>query len=347
MAAMFDVLKECLSIACARGASDLHISVGIPPTVRLNGELIALESPPITPDDTNKMIRDVLSDEQLMRLEANGELDFSYSIPKLSRFRVNAFRQRSCYSLAFRVIPQNVPDLASLRLPDVLNSLCRKPHGLFLVTGPTGSGKSTTLAALVDDMNKSIRRHIITLEDPIEYLHKHNRCIIQQREIGNDTKSFSLGLRSALREDPDVILVGEMRDLETIRTALTAAETGHLVLATLHTNDAVSTVDRIIDVFPAEQQGQIRIQLASELVAVVSQRLFPTPDYSGRRVATEIMINNKAISHLIREKKIYQIPSVIQVNRAQNMQTMASCVQDMLARREIAGESVETFLLRG
>lgn len=344
---MINILKECLNIACKRNASDLHISVGIPPTIRLNGELIALDRPPLTPAQTNEMVRGILSEEQLKKLEADGELDFSYSIPKLSRFRVNAFRQRSCYSLAFRVIPQNVPDLASLQLPDVLTSLCHRPHGLFLVTGPTGSGKSTTLAALVDDMNKSMRRHIITLEDPIEYLHSHNQCIIQQREIGNDTHSFAFGLRSALREDPDVILVGEMRDLETIRTALTAAETGHLVLATLHTNDAVSTVDRIIDVFPAGQQGQIRIQLASELVAVVSQRLFPTPDFSGRRVATEVMINNKAISHLIREKKIYQIPSVIQVNRAQGMQTMASCVQDMLVRREIASESVETFLLRG
>ncbi|MCQ2008507.1 type IV pilus twitching motility protein PilT [Sporolactobacillus sp. STSJ-5] len=344
---MIDFLKECLSIACTRGASDLHISVGIPPTIRLNGELMALDKPNVKPADTEEMVRAILSKPQMDKLEEHGELDFSFSIPRLSRFRVNAFRQRSCYSLAFRVIPQTVPNLASLQLPEVLTSLCQRPHGLFLVTGPTGSGKSTTLAALVDDMNRTMRRHIITLEDPIEYLHRHDRCIIQQREIGNDTHSFALGLRSALREDPDVILVGEMRDLETIRTALTAAETGHLVLATLHTNDAVSTIDRIIDVFPAEQQGQIRIQLAAELVSVVSQRLFPTPDHSGRRVATEVMINNKAISHLIREKKIYQIPSVIQVNRAQGMQTMASCVQDMLTRREIASESVETFLLRG
>lgn len=344
---MNDELIQYLRTACERKASDLHISVGIPPTVRINGELIALDAPVLRPEDTNEMVRELLSADQLAKFDANGELDFSYSIPKLSRFRVNAFKQRSCFSLAFRVIARKVPDLASLRLPDTLASLCERPHGLFLVTGPTGSGKSTTLAALVDNMNKHLRRHIITLEDPIEYLHRHDQCIIQQREIGNDTKSFALGLRAALREDPDVILVGEMRDLETIRTALTAAETGHLVLATLHTNDAVSTVDRIIDVFPAEQQGQIRIQLAAELVAVVSQRLFPTPDYSGRRVATELMINNKAISHLIREKKIYQIPSVIQFNRAQGMQTMASCIQNMLARREIAGESVENFLLRG
>ncbi|WP_010630292.1 type IV pilus twitching motility protein PilT [Sporolactobacillus vineae] len=344
---MNDELIQYLRTACERNASDLHISVGIPPTVRINGELIALDASVLRPEDTNGMVQEILSADQLTKLDADGELDFSYSIPKLSRFRVNAFKQRSCFSLAFRVIAQKVPDLASLRLPDILASLCERPHGLFLVTGPTGSGKSTTLAALVDNMNKHLRRHIITLEDPIEYLHRHDQCIIQQREIGNDTKSFALGLRAALREDPDVILVGEMRDLETIRTALTAAETGHLVLATLHTNDAVSTVDRIIDVFPAEQQGQIRIQLAAELVAVVSQRLFPTPDYSGRRVATELMINNKAVSHLIREKKIYQIPSVIQVNRAQGMQTMASCIQDMLARREIAGESVENYLLRG
>ncbi|RYL94724.1 type IV pilus twitching motility protein PilT [Sporolactobacillus sp. Y61] len=339
-------LKEWLIEACSRRASDLHVSVGIPPTIRLNGELVSLDLPPVTPSDTESAVQSLLADDQYHKLSKYGELDFSCSIPGLSRFRVNAFRQRNCYSLAFRVIPQHVPDLTSLQLPEVLASLCHRPHGLFLVTGPTGSGKSTTLAALVDDMNKNMRRHIITLEDPIEYLHRHNKCIIQQREIGNDTQSFSKGLRSALREDPDVILVGEMRDLETIRTALTAAETGHLVLATLHTNDAISTVDRIIDVFPPDQQGQIRIQLATELVAVVSQHLFPTPDYSGRRVATEVMINNKAISHLIREKKIYQIPSVIQMNRSAGMQTMASCIKDMLANRAIAAESVEKFLLK-
>ncbi|RYL87537.1 type IV pilus twitching motility protein PilT [Sporolactobacillus sp. THM7-4] len=343
---MMNTLMSWLTYACKQNASDLHISVGIPPMIRRNGLLSELDGPVITPEATESIIHSLLTARQLSMLEEQGELDFSYSVPKLSRFRVNAFRQRSCYSLAFRVIPQTVPDLDSLHLPEVLGAFVRHPHGLVLVTGPTGSGKSTTLAALVNDMNQKENRHIITLEDPIEYLHKHGHCIIQQREIGSDTRSFALGLRAALREDPDVILVGEMRDLETIRTALTAAETGHLVLATLHTNDAVSTIDRIIDVFPAEQQGQIRIQLAAELVAVVSQRLFPTPGLTGRRAATEIMVNNKAISHLIREKKIYQIPSVIQMSRAQGMHTMESCIHDMLLNREIASESVEPFLLK-
>lgn len=339
-------LTAWLTTAYQEKASDLHVSVGMPPAIRVNGMLRTLEQPAVKPADTLEMVRDILSDKQFEELSENGELDFSFSIHGLSRFRVNAFRQRSCYSLAFRLIPQRVPRLSSLHLPVVLERLCDRPHGLFLVTGPTGSGKSTTLAALIDNMNETMRRHIITLEDPIEYLHKHNKCIIQQREVGNDTESFALGLRAALRQDPDVIMVGEMRDLETIRTALTAAETGHLVLATLHTNDSVQTIDRIIDVFTADQQGQIRIQLAAELVAIVSQRLFPTADFTGRCVATEVLINNPAISHLIREKKIYQIPSVIQMNRSEGMQTMGNCVQELLARREIASESVDPYLLR-
>ncbi|WP_100488684.1 type IV pilus twitching motility protein PilT [Sporolactobacillus pectinivorans] len=343
---MINSLREYLETACERKASDLHISVGIPPTIRTNGELVALERPDITPEDTETMIRSILSDEQLAKLNSQGELDFSFSIPKLSRFRVNAFRQRSCLSLAFRVIPQNIPDLASLHLPDELRALSHRSHGLLLVTGPAGSGKSTTLAALVDDMNKNARKHVITLEDPIEYLHKHNQCIIQQREVGSDTQSFAVGLRAALREDPDVILVGELHDMDTIRTALTAAETGHLVLAAMHTSDAVSTVNRLIDIFPAEQQGQIRVQLAAELAAVISQRLFPTSDFSGRRVATEVMINNKNIGHLIREGKIYQIPSVIQVDHASGMQTMASCIQGLLARKAIATDAVVPLLKR-
>ncbi|MFT8870911.1 MAG: type IV pilus twitching motility protein PilT [Sporolactobacillus sp.] len=339
-------LTEWLSTAYDKHASDLHVSVGMAPTLRINGMLHALDQPAVRPADTAEMVRDILSDKQYAQLCERGELDFSFSIHGVSRFRVNAFRQRSCYSLAFRLIPQRVPRLSTLRMPPILEKLCTRAHGLFLVTGPTGSGKSTTLAALIDNMNQTQRRHIITLEDPIEYLHKHNKCIIQQREVGNDTQSFALGLRAALRQDPDVIMVGEMRDLETIRTALTAAETGHLVLATLHTNDSVQTIDRIIDVFTADQQGQVRIQLAAELIATVAQRLFPTPDYDARRVATEILINNPAVSHLIREKKIYQIPSVIQMNRAEGMQTMEACVQDLLVRREIASDAVEASLLR-
>ncbi|WP_141603888.1 type IV pilus twitching motility protein PilT [Terrilactibacillus laevilacticus] len=341
---MIKQLEEWLRTACERQASDLHLSIGVSPIIRINGELMPLDGPSINTRDTELLVQSILNDKQFDQLERDGEIDFSYSIPKVSRFRVNAYRQRSCYSLAFRVIPREIPTLQSLELPNVLETLCLRPHGLFLVTGPTGSGKSTTLAAIIDYLNRTVSRHIITLEDPIEYLHSHNKCIIQQREIGSDTHSFAFGLRSALRQDPDIILVGEMRDLETVRTALTAAETGHLVLATLHTNDAVSTIDRIIDIFPAEQQGQIRVQLASELVTVVSQRLFPTPDHKGRRAAVELMINNQAISHLIREKKIYQIPSVLQVNRAKGMQTMSNTIKEMVMKRLIASESIESLV---
>ncbi len=343
---MKDVLYEWLKTAFNRGASDLHLSVGIPPMLRINGELTALDQADLKPADTEALVKAILTADQYERLQRSGELDFSYGIPNLSRFRVNAYKQRSCFSLAFRMIPQSVPTLESLHLPGILKQLCHRPHGLVIVTGPTGSGKSTTLASMINYMNQTLSRHIITLEDPIEYLHSHNRCIIQQREVGFDTQSFALGLRAALRQDPDVILIGEIRDLETIQTALTAAETGHLVLGTLHTTDAMTTIDRIIDVFPPEQQGQVRIQLATELAGVISQRLFPTADYQSRRAATEIMINTSAVSHLIRQQKVYQIPSIIQMNQAAGMQTLEASIKELLRDGAIASEAAEPYLVK-
>lgn len=343
---MKEKLYEWLKQGEERGASDLHLSVGLTPTLRINGELTELNDIRLKPSDTEILVKEILTEDQQFRLNKQGELDFSYSIPNLSRFRVNAYRQRSCYSLAFRMIPRSVPTLESLYLPDILKQLCRRPHGLIIVTGPTGSGKSTTLAAMINYMNQTFRKHIITLEDPIEYLHNHQHCIIQQREVGFDTQSFPLGLRAALRQDPDIILIGEIRDLETIQTALTAAETGHLVLGTLHTNDAATTIDRIIDVFPSDQQTQIRIQLASELVGVISQRLFPTADYQHRRAAVEILLNTSAVSHLIRQQKVYQLPSVIQMNQSAGMQTMETAIHHLLRSGAIAAEAAEPYLVK-
>lgn len=260
---------------------------------------------------------------------------------------MNVFKQRGCISLAIRIVPTKIPTLEELQLPDVLKKMVTKPQGLILVTGPTGSGKSTTLAAMIDYMNKTMRKHIITLEDPIEYVHKHGGCIIDQREIGTDTNNFANGLRAALRQDPDVILVGEMRDLETIQTAITAAETGHLVFGTLHTSSAPATIDRIIDVFQPEQQTQIRIQLATVLVAIISQRLFPRAQQNGRIAATEILINNAAIANLIRNGKIHQIPSIMQTNRALGMHTLEANIKELVQQGFIAKESVEPYLQEG
>jgi twitching motility protein PilT len=276
--------------------------------------------------------------------EEKGELDFSYSVPGISRFRVNAYRQRTSVAIAIRIIPSRVPSLEELSLPPILNSLVDKPQGLILVTGPTGSGKSTTLASMIDYMNRTMKKHIITLEDPIEYLHRHNQCMIDQREVGFDTKSFATGLRASLRQDPDVILVGELRDLETIQTAITAAETGHLVLGTLHTTSAPSTIDRIIDVFPGPQQAQIRIQLASVLVSIISQRLFPSLDRQSRKVATEILVNTPAVANLIRNEKIHQIQNVMQTSRALGMHTLEMSIRQLIQNSEISRVSAESFL---
>lgn len=279
-------------------ASDIHVTVGIPPIFRINGDLKRYGQDVLSPTDTEQMAKAIVPEKMWSHFEENGELDLSYSLSGVSRFRVNVFKQRGCISLAIRIVPTKIPSLDELQLPDVLKKMVTKPQGLILVTGPTGSGKSTTLAAMIDYMNKTMRKHIITLEDPIEYVHKHGGCVIDQREVGTDTNNFANGLRAALRQDPDVILVGEMRDLETIQTAIIAAETGHLVFGTLHTSSAPATIDRIIDVFQPEQQAQIRIQLAMVLVAIISQRLFPLAQKNGRIVATEILINNAAVANL-------------------------------------------------
>ncbi|MEK4233369.1 type IV pilus twitching motility protein PilT [Anoxybacillus sp. FSL W8-0703] len=328
-------------------ASDIHLTVGIPPIFRINGDLKRYGQDVLSPTDTEQMAKAIVPEHMWTRFETDGELDLSYSLSGVSRFRVNVFKQRGCISLAIRIVPTKIPTLDELQLPDVLKKMVAKPQGLILVTGPTGSGKSTTLAAMIDYMNKTMRKHIITLEDPIEYVHKHDSCIIDQREVGTDTSSFANGLRAALRQDPDVILVGEMRDLETIQTAVTAAETGHLVFGTLHTSSAPATIDRIIDVFPPEQQGQIRIQLATVLVSIISQRLFPRAQNNGRIAATEILINNAAVANLIRNGKIHQIPSVMQTNRALGMHTLEANIKELVQQGLIARETVEPYLQEG
>ncbi|WP_035019960.1 type IV pilus twitching motility protein PilT [Anoxybacillus flavithermus] len=328
-------------------ASDIHLTVGIPPIFRINGDLKRYGQDVLSPTDTEQMAKAIVPEHMWTRFETDGELDLSYSLSGVSRFRVNVFKQRGCISLAIRIVPTKIPTLEELQLPDVLKKMVTKPQGLILVTGPTGSGKSTTLAAMIDYMNKTMRKHIITLEDPIEYVHKHGGCVIDQREVGTDTNNFANGLRAALRQDPDVILVGEMRDLETIQTAITAAETGHLVFGTLHTSSAPATIDRIIDVFQPEQQAQIRIQLATVLVAIISQRLFPRAQKNGRIAATEILINNAAIANLIRNGKIHQIPSVMQTNRALGMHTLEANIRELVQQGLIARETVEPYLQEG
>ncbi|MCX8001837.1 MAG: type IV pilus twitching motility protein PilT [Anoxybacillus mongoliensis] len=328
-------------------ASDIHLTVGIPPIFRINGDLKRYGQDVLSPTDTEQMAKAIVPEKMWSYFEEHGELDLSYSLAGVSRFRVNVFKQRGCISLAIRIVPTKIPTLDELQLPDVLKKMVTKPQGLILVTGPTGSGKSTTLAAMIDYMNKTMRKHIITLEDPIEYVHKHGGCVIDQREVGTDTNNFANGLRAALRQDPDVILVGEMRDLETIQTAITAAETGHLVFGTLHTSSAPATIDRIIDVFQPEQQAQIRIQLATVLVAIISQRLFPRAQKNGRIAATEILINNAAVANLIRNGKIHQIPSVMQTNRALGMHTLEASIKELVQQGLIAKESVEPYLQEG
>lgn len=341
---MKERIDHLLRAAFQLNASDIHLTVGVPPIFRINGDLKRYGKDKLLPEDTEGMTMALLNDSQKTKLESNGEVDFSYGIAQVSRFRINAFYQRSCLSLAIRVIPTEIPTLESLQMPPILEKIAGLPQGLVLVTGPTGSGKSTTLAALIHYMNEHMSRHIITLEDPIEYLHKHQKCIIDQREIGFDTKNFVNGLRASLRQDPDVILVGEMRDLETISTAITAAETGHLVLGTLHTTSGPSTIDRIIDVFPPIQQAQIRIQLASVLKAVVSQRLFVTTDRKGRCAATEVLINNSAVANLIRNEKIYQIQNVMQTSKSVGMHTLDMSIKSLVEQQKITAEIAEPYL---
>src|ERR671925_2383791 len=308
-------IDELLERMVERNASDLHVTTGTPPVVRVRGEMERLEGfDPLSSEDTQQLLYRVLSSERQKQLEIKGQLDFSHSIPGLARFRVNVYFQRESIAAAFRLIPAELKTLEELGIPSSLHQLAERPRGVVLITGPTGSGKSTTLAALIDEINRNRSEHILTIEDPIEFLHRHKRCIVNQREIGPDAASFADALRAALRQDPDVILLGEMRDLETISTALTAAETGHLVFGTLHTQSASSTVDRIIDVFPAEQQEQVRIMIANSLQGVVTQTLLPTADGQGRVAALEILLPDDACRNLIRQSKIEQIYSVMQTN---------------------------------
>jgi twitching motility protein PilT len=341
---MKERINHLLRAAFELKASDIHLTVGSSPVFRIHGDLKRYGQDVLKPDDTEGMAKAVIPEELWEEFKERGELDLSYAIPGVSRFRVNAYHQRSCISIALRVVPTKIPTLEELNLPEVLTKIAEKPQGLVLVTGPTGSGKSTTLASMIQYMNQTMRKHIITLEDPIEYLHKHGSSIINQREVGFDTKSFAYGLRSALRQDPDVILVGEMRDLETIHTAITAAETGHLVLGTLHTSSAVSTIERIIDVFPSVQQSQIRVQLASVLQGIIAQRLLPTADRKGRVAATEVLLNNSAVANLIRSEKIHQIPSVMQTSKAQGMELLQSTVKKYVDSGLISREVAQPYI---
>ena len=319
-------IEELLGRMVKDGGSDLHISSNLPPVARIDGNLKRYDMPPLTPDEVENLLFPMLTNEQRRRLEQDWELDFSYGVEGISRFRVNFYKDKGNYAAAFRTIAEKVPSFEQLGLPDIVRKTSEKPRGLVLVTGPTGSGKSTTLAAMIDYINTTRSLHILTIEDPIEYIHTSKQSIIHQRELGMDTRSFSNALRAALREDPDIILVGEMRDHETIALALTAAETGHLVFGTLHTSSAAQTIDRIIDVFPEGQQQQIRVQLANSLVAVFAQtllpRLQPNGTKKGRVMAQEIMLVTPAISNLIREAKAAQIYSTIQMNQGMGMQTL-------------------------
>ena len=331
-------IDEMLKVANERGASDLHITVGVPPKIRIDGELIDIADERIMPADAENLIMPIIPDHARKQLVEMGESDFSYAIAGVGRYRVNAFRQRGSYACVIRIVGTRIPSPQELGLPESVVALTELKRGLVIVTGPTGSGKSTTLASLVDVINSTQNVNVITLEDPIEYLHRHNKAIVNQREIGVDSFSYTSALRAALREDPDVIMVGEMRDLDTISTAITAAETGHLVLSTLHTTGAANTIDRIIDVFPPHQQQQIRIQLAGVLESVISQQLLPKV-FGGRVAAFEVMHTNTAIKNLIRESKTHQIDNIIQTNRKLGMMMMDDAIMELYVRGEIAKET--------
>jgi twitching motility protein PilT len=324
-------------------ASDLHITVGTPPAIRVRGEVARLdEYAPFDAEQTQQLLYRILSSEQQKQLEIKRQLDFAHGVPGVARFRVNVYFQRESIGAAFRVIPEEIKTLEELNLPASLHALAEQPRGIVLVTGPTGSGKSTTLASIIDEINRTRAEHILTIEDPIEFVHRHKKCIVNQREIGVDAISFAEGLRAALRQDPDVILVGEMRDLETISTALTAAETGHLVFGTLHTQSAPSTVDRIIDVFSPEQQEQVRIMIAGSLQGVVTQALLPTADGQGRVAALEILLPDDAVRNLIRQGKVEQIYSIMQTNTSKGMQTMEQSLSELVMRGVVTLEMALT-----
>jgi twitching motility protein PilT len=336
----FDFAEAMLE-TMRRGASDLHLTAGSPPMIRVRGQLTPLDAPKLTPQSVREVVYSILTDEQRKRLENDWQIDFAYSLPGAARFRVNAYFQRASLGAAFRLIPSDMPRLDALDLPPILRDFTRKPRGFVLVTGPTGSGKSTTLAAMLDLINEERSEHIMTIEDPIEFLHRHNNCIVNQRELGADAQSFALALKAALRQDPDVILVGEMRDLETISTALTAAETGHLVFATLHTQDTAQTVDRIVDVFPPSQQQQVRVQLSVSLQGIVTQQLLPTSDGKGRVVAAEVLVPTPAVRNLIREGKTHQIYSALQTGGKNGMQTMDAALSELVRKHKITRELAE------
>lgn len=334
-------LDDYLFDAVKLGASDLHVTVGVPPMVRVGGKIRPLDYPPFTADATRELIYGILPSEQRQRLEADLELDFAYTLPRGDRFRVNVYFQRGAMGAAFRTIPQEIRSFRDLGLPKAVEDMCEKPRGLVLVTGPTGSGKSTTLASMIDKINSERHEHIMSVEDPIEFLHDHKRCIVNQREVNQDTHSFAQALKHVLRQDPDVILVGEMRDLETISLAVTAAETGHLVFGTLHTQDAPQTVDRIIDVFPSHQQSQIRVQLANALQGIITQTLIPKRDGKGRIVACEILVPTPGVRNLIREGKNHQIYSAMQTGGKFGMQTMDAALVELVRRGQISREEGE------
>lgn len=338
---------DLLTKAFEEDASDLHVSYGIPAVFRIDGQLRQLDERTYTSSELDNMVRKILPENKLEEFEVEGETDFNYAFQDSCRFRVNAFHQRVEVAIAARLIPSEIPTIEQLGMPPTLYDLADKPHGLILVTGPTGSGKSTTLASMIDYVNTNVAKHIITLEDPIEYLHEHKMSLINQREVGVDTQSFANGLRAALRQDPEIILVGEMRDLETISTAITAAETGHLVLATLHTSSAATTIDRIIDVFPPHQQDQVRIQLANVLQGIISQRLFVNKNGSGRVAATEVLVRIPAIANLIRSEKVHQIQNVIQTSRSIGMHTLETSINQLIANGIINYSEAKEFLTEG
>ncbi len=335
-------LSQLLKVMVDNGASDLHITTNSPPVIRVDGKLVPIKHPPLTPPETKDLCYSVLTDMQKHKFEENWELDFSFGMQQLGRFRGNIYMQRGVVAGAFRLIPYKIRDLSELGHPPVVNDLIQKPRGLILVTGPTGSGKTTSLAAMIDQINQERREHIVTIEDPIEYMFSHKNCLVNQREVGSDTKSFHNALRSVLREDPDVILIGEMRDLETIKIALTLSETGHLTFATLHTNTAVQTVNRVIDVFPPHEQPQVRAQLSFVLEGILCQTLIPRVG-GGRVLGVEILVPNPAIRNLIREDKVHQIYSQQQIGQEKwNMQTLNQSLVDLYLRKQITYEDTIT-----
>jgi twitching motility protein PilT len=337
--------EKVLRLAQENDASDIHVAPGSPLMLRIDGELVPQSEVNLRPDDILDMVKSLLSEEQMQELERVGEFDFSFSASGFSRIRANIYKQRGTYAAAFRILSYDVPTPESLGIPKSVVRLTEKKRGLVLVTGATGSGKSTTLASLIDVIANRDRKSIITLEDPIEYLHSNKRSIVSQREIGTDTQTYASALRAALRQDPDVILVGEMRDLETISTAITAAETGHLVFSTLHTNSSADTLDRLIDVFPPHQQQQIRIQLAGVLKGVIAQQLLPRSDKNGRVAAFEVLLVNSAVRNLIREDKPFQIPSIIQTSKKEGMQTMDDSIVNLYYRNLISSQTAVSYAM--